>query len=136
MLRAGDFVRDGDNLLVAGHVVERSDVQLRTRAMPGFAVAGSGGWVVALDTTLSADLEREGRARDLIRRIQQARKDAGLAVTDRIHVAVPRDSAELLDQFHHWVAQETLAEAIIVGDELKIVRDNGGRPAPRSQESS
>ncbi|MGH9290609.1 MAG: isoleucine--tRNA ligase [Acidimicrobiales bacterium] len=136
MLRAGDFVRDGDNLLVAGHVVERADVQLRTRAMPGFAVAGSGGWVVALDTTLSADLEREGRARDLIRRIQQARKDAGLAVTDRIQVAVPRDSADLLDQFHHWVAQETLAEAIIVGDELKIVRDNGGRPAPRSQESS
>jgi isoleucyl-tRNA synthetase len=120
MLRAGDFVRTGEKYLVAGHVVDASDVQLRTRAVPGFAVAEGGGWVVALDTTVSPDLEREGRARDLIRQIQQARKNARFSTTDRIHVVVPRDAADLLDDFHDWIAQETLAVSVTVGNELDI----------------
>lgn len=97
--------------------------------MPGFAVAEAAGWVIALDTTLSAELEREGRARDLIRRVQQVRKDAGLAVTDRIRLAVPRDASDLVSEFHDWIAQETLAEAIVIGDELKLVGINDDRAA-------
>jgi isoleucyl-tRNA synthetase len=120
-LRDGDFVRDGQDYVVAGHVIEPADVQLRTRAVAGFAVAEAGGWVVALDTTLSPELEREGRARDLIRRVQQARKDAGLAVTDRIRLAVPAEASDLVTEFHDWIAQETLAESIAIGDELKLV---------------
>jgi isoleucyl-tRNA synthetase len=97
------------------------------RAVPSFAVAEAGGWVVALDTTLSEELEREGRARDLIRRVQQARKDAGLAVTDRIRLAVPPEAANLASEFHDWIAQETLAEAIAIGDDLKLVGISDGR---------
>ncbi len=121
MLRRGDFVRAGDNYLVAGHLIDASDVQRRTRAVPGFAVTEANGWVVALDTTVSAQLEREGRARDLIRHIQQARKDAHLSVTDRIHVVVPRHAADLLDDFLDGIAHETLAISITVGNELEIL---------------
>ena len=50
---------------------------------------GAAGLVV-LDTAVTPELELEGRARDLIRQIQQARRDAGLDVSDRIALEVAR----------------------------------------------
>jgi isoleucyl-tRNA synthetase len=64
-----------------------------------------------LDTAVTPELEREGRARDLIRQIQQARRDAGLDVSDRIKLDV-RGAADVVAAFEAHralVEQETLA---------------------------
>ena len=52
---------------------------------------GGGTGVIVLDVDLTPELEQEGRARDLIRLVQQARRDADLAVTDRIELAITAD---------------------------------------------
>jgi isoleucyl-tRNA synthetase len=75
---------------------------------------------VALDTALSDDLGREGLARDLVRAVQEARKNAGLALADRItlYLGLPGDiqqSARLravLDEWDSYLRSETLAEAL------------------------
>jgi len=70
-----------------------------------------GGGFVLLATDVTPELESEGTARDVIRVIQQARKDAGLDVSDRIVLRLSADSATLEDvqSFERLIARETLA---------------------------
>ncbi|UFN46116.1 isoleucine--tRNA ligase [Nocardioides okcheonensis] len=72
-----------------------------------------GGFVV-LDTALTPELEAEGTARDLVRAVQQARKDAGLQVSDRIALTVSGPAATLDAARTHeaMVAEETLATSV------------------------
>jgi isoleucyl-tRNA synthetase len=80
------------------------------------AVLPSGGFVV-LDTAVTAELEAEGLARDLIRAVQQARRDAGLAVGDRIELLVNTASAEVIaavTEHGDLIGSETLAQQIQV----------------------
>ena len=63
---------------------EPEDVLVETTSAEGYACAEEGGWLVGLDTTLTEALEREGLARELVRTVQEARKQAGLEVSDRI----------------------------------------------------
>jgi isoleucyl-tRNA synthetase len=66
---------------------------------------------VLLNTVLTPELEAEGAARDAIRHIQQARKDAGLDVSDRISLTLRVDSSSLdaLSTHAEFIASETLA---------------------------
>jgi isoleucyl-tRNA synthetase len=77
-------------------------------------VAAEGGVTVALDLDVTPQLRLEGLARELIRMIQDARKDAGLAVTDRIALGVEAhgDIARALAAHAETVGAETLATAI------------------------
>jgi isoleucyl-tRNA synthetase len=63
---------------------DREDIVLVEKGREGYAVAGGGGLVLALDTRLDDDLVSEGRAREIVNRVQNARKTAGLDVSDRI----------------------------------------------------
>ena len=76
-------------------------------------VLGSGGFVV-LDTAVTPELAAEGTARDLVRAVQQARRDAGLEVSDRVHVVVagPDDVRAALAAHESMVAEETLALSV------------------------
>ena len=67
-----------------------------------------------LDTDLTDDLRAEGMARDLARLVQQARKDRGLAVTDRITLTVdlPEPVAAALQQFEADVTTQVLATSV------------------------
>jgi isoleucyl-tRNA synthetase len=69
---------------------------------------------VALDTTLTVDLRREGLARDLVRAVQEARKNAGLALADRIalHLEWGGDLSQLLAEWGGYIQAETLAETL------------------------
>ncbi len=81
------------------------------------AVLPRGGFV-ALDTTVTPELEAEGLARDVVRGVQQARRDAGLSVSDRIVLHVDGDAAVLdaVRTHESLVAGETLATSVHLGD--------------------
>jgi len=72
---------------------------------------------VILDLTITPELEAEGRARDLVRMIQQARKDAGLHVADRISLAVdvPADFKAAMAAHGDYIKEQTLAVTLVEG---------------------
>jgi len=78
----------------------------------GWAVATDAGETVAIDTTVTAELHREGLAREVIRLVQDARKNDGLDVTDRIMLRWAADNPELvaaLTEHAGLIAREVLA---------------------------
>jgi isoleucyl-tRNA synthetase len=91
----------------------------RRSSPPGYAVAEADGLLVALNTTLTPELELEGQARDLVRYVQDARKAAGLDISDRIALtlqpAAGVDLRALLAAYGDYVRAETLAESVEVG---------------------
>jgi isoleucyl-tRNA synthetase len=80
----------------------------------GLGVASEGGVTVALELEVTTELRREGVARELVRMIQDARKSAGLEVTDRIELAVETsgEPAEALAAHGVEIAAETLATTV------------------------
>ena len=112
--KAGLWKRvDGGAVEVAGQRIEAGEYELRFRAGEGLdatSFAGSAG-VVVLDTTLDPSLEREGVARDFIRLVQVARKDAGFNISDRIHIELKASPAvnAAIAEHEAMVRGETLA---------------------------
>ncbi|MDR1927084.1 MAG: isoleucine--tRNA ligase [Oscillospiraceae bacterium] len=97
--------------------VESSLFLLQSADKPGIvSTAALGGEVaVALDTTLTGALRKEGAARDVIRQIQIMRKDAGYAVEQRIALALLTEGAaarEVVSEFAAHIAAEALAEQV------------------------
>lgn len=91
------------------------DVDVRSTPRAGYSVAQDGGYLVAVTTELTPELEQEGNARELVRRIQQLRKDAGLEISDRITLYVS-DSAvasDLLANYGAYVQDETLTTRLV-----------------------
>ena len=78
---------------------------------------GEGG-SLALDTEISPELKLEGLARDLVRKIQELRKQSGFAVEDRIRLFYEGDGilAEALERWRDYIATETLAVAVARGE--------------------
>jgi isoleucyl-tRNA synthetase len=100
MLSDGPITLDGD------------DIQVRLQAKPGWAAAQGHAVVVVLSTELTPELIREGFARELVRTIQDRRKEMGCEFTDRIAIGVMTESADLkaaIDQFADYIRGETLA---------------------------
>jgi isoleucyl-tRNA synthetase len=81
-------------------------------------VAHDGNLSVAIDPTLDAELILEGRALELIRALNEQRKQDGLDLTDRITLALPGEHADLVDRYKDWIAAEVLATSITVDDGL------------------
>ena len=105
---------------VAGRSVEitKDKVDIRRAEKEGLKVRSEGSLTVALDTEITEDLLAEGYVRDLVRGVQNLRKESGLEVTDRIALTISGD-AELkkaLDAFTDFVRSETLATRIAWAD--------------------
>jgi isoleucyl-tRNA synthetase len=83
-------------------------VLVERRGKEGWALASDGGVTVALDTRLDDELVLEGRVLDLIHRLNTMRRDAGLALTDRIIVTLPASESDLLEHAD-WIKGEVLA---------------------------
>jgi len=94
--------------------VTLDDVEVLTEDIPGWLVAGEGGLTVALDIEITPELRSEGLARELVNRIQQRRKDAGLEVTDRIALTLdgPSELQESVAFNLDYIRTETLAEQL------------------------
>ena len=90
---------------------EPEDVLVESMSAEGYACAEEGGYLVGLDTSLTEALEREGLARELVRTVQEARKQAGLEVSDRITLRIEGtpEVAAALDAHRDYVMEETLA---------------------------
>ena len=84
---------------------------MQTESRGGLAVASDKGVTVAVDVNLTPELVQEGYARDLVRLINNMRKDAGLEISDRIHLGYEAtgDVADALVNFASYVQEETLA---------------------------
>jgi isoleucyl-tRNA synthetase len=135
--RKGDWeLLDDGRARVGGEELEPGEWSLRivpvapdtTRALPGRE------GLIVLDTVLDADLEAEGTARDMVRVVQQRRRELDLDVTDRIHLTVrvpPTVAAALGERWPAWIASQTLAvhhevvEAGTSGDSEPAIDDNG-----------
>lgn len=73
---------------------------------------------VVIQTTLTKQLEEEGKAREIVRTIQQARKEAGCQLDQKIAVALP----SWPKGFEEYIKKETLAKSLIKGEKLKIIK--------------
>jgi isoleucyl-tRNA synthetase len=84
----------------------------------GYALAAQEGYLVALATEITPELKREGLARDLVRHIQEMRKEADLAVTDRILTYYVGDEAiaEVFQTHAEYIKRETLSRGLIPGE--------------------
>jgi isoleucyl-tRNA synthetase len=93
--------------------IEPADLLVESAAAEGFACAEESGYLAGLDTTLDDALRREGLARELIRAVQEARKQSGLEVADRIVLFVEGDAAvnAALAEHRDYLMSETLASA-------------------------
>jgi len=111
-------VAAGQPVVLDGFTLEPSEVLVSARERPGYAVAEEAGYTVALNTSITPELAREGLARELVRRLQELRKDAGFAISDRITIAYRGDAeiANVFRTYHDYIAAETLALDIADSD--------------------
>ncbi len=101
------------------HVLHPDDLTVVRRAAGAYAVQEEGGYVAALDPTVTPELRSEGVARELVSRVQRLRKEAGLVVSDRIRLAVrgPAEVEAAARAHRGYIAGEVLAAAFHVGAE-------------------
>jgi isoleucyl-tRNA synthetase len=132
-VRAGTWSRTDDGgVVAAGIALEPGEYTLRLRPRDEAAsrvLPGDGG-VVTLDVETDAELEAEGIARDVVRLVQQARRDAGLDVSDRIVLEV-RASANVIDAVassESYVADQTLAVDLTL--EIREIGQSDGERLP------
>ena len=95
-------------------VLEKEDIIIDTVATEGFSAVSGAGITVGLKLELNEDLIQEGIVRDLVRQVQNIRKDAGFAVEDRISIWWDLDSefGSALSKFEGYFCNETLTIAI------------------------
>lgn len=111
-LRAGQSLTlsvDGEEIVLAA-----DEVLVQTAPKTGLAVAAADGITVAVDTELTRELIQEGLAREVIRRIQNLRKEADFAIEDRIVTEYAADDAlaEAIEAFADVIREETLSVSL------------------------
>ena len=128
--KSGDWSEQGGTVVAGGIALEPHEYELTLRASssdddgdggPALTLLPGGGFVL-LDTVLTPELEAEGIARDAIRAVQEARKNAGLEVSDRIVLALNAEPAyaAALQTHAALIAAETLAEGFAVQESVGL----------------
>ncbi|MDG2151161.1 MAG: DUF5915 domain-containing protein, partial [Polaribacter sp.] len=97
------------------------DVEISSKDIEGWLVANEGSITVALDVTISEELRKEGVARELVNRIQNARKDSGLEVTDKVKLTLLEDQnlEQSISENKAYIMSETLTKELVFVYELK-----------------
>jgi isoleucyl-tRNA synthetase len=112
--KAGDWQSENNKTIAGGLELEPNEYILTARSSSGGVAFLENGDFIVLDTALTPELEAEGLARDIVRAVQQARKDAGLEVSDRISLTLGGDAAALaaVEAHRELIAAETLATSL------------------------
>jgi len=113
----GTFDLDLGNKTVT---ISAEDVLITAQDIEGWLVASEGGQTVALDITLSPELVAEGITREMVNRLQNLRKDSGLAVTDHIVVRILKDGIveTAINANLAYLMNETLAKEVVFEDQM------------------
>ena len=122
--KAGQWTRDASGaVVVAGEALtsEEYDLTLEAKDAKGSQPLAAQDGLVKLDLTLTPALEAEGIARDVVRLVQEARKNAQFDITDRITLTIKaRDGvASAIESHRGYIAEQTLANAIAVGEAVQ-----------------
>ncbi|HZD23961.1 MAG TPA: class I tRNA ligase family protein, partial [Acidimicrobiia bacterium] len=119
-LASGDFEDlDDGGVSVAGETLRPEEVQRTEKVvLEGWVVAHDGNVSVAVDPQLDDELILEGNALELIRALNEQRKQEGLELTDRIVVRLPPGHVDLVDRYSDWIAAEVLATSVTIDDTL------------------
>ncbi|GAA0528312.1 isoleucine--tRNA ligase [Chitinophaga japonensis] len=116
--------REGShNLLIDNEqlTIQLSDVEIISEDIPGWTVANKGSLTVALDITITPQLQDEGNARELVNRIQKIRKDSGFELTDRIMVKVAAADTlrSAIINYNDYICTEILADSLELVPQLQ-----------------
>ena len=108
-----DLIVDGNPV-----TVEVGDVDIISEDIPGWLVSNEGNLTIALEVEITDDLRKEGMARELINRIQNLRKESGLEITDRIHVAVAPNAQTdaAVAEYRDYIMGQVLADKLVIAD--------------------
>ncbi|MEQ6124911.1 isoleucine--tRNA ligase [Pseudotenacibaculum sp. MALMAid0570] len=100
--------------------LELADVEISSKDIEGWLVANEGALTVALDVTISDELKEEGIARELVNRIQNARKDSGFEVTDKIKLTVLKFDTLEQSVYNNkdYIMAETLTSELMFADAI------------------
>lgn len=115
MVKNGEFeVCEDGSVKVGDFVLSGEEVEIGYNGKEGFDVASEKGVVVVLDTTITDILRQEGYARDLVRFIQDMRKEADFMVDDRIIVSVEANGElnDAMEEFSDYIMEETLCDKL------------------------
>ncbi len=106
---------EGEELSIA-----LTEVDIAAEDIPGWSVASKGSLTVALDITISPNLQQEGDAREFVNRVQNIRKESGFALTDRIFVTLEHCDRlkESIVKYNDYICREILADSISWVDEV------------------
>ena len=107
----------GQTIEVAEWKLLPSEVLVNSHPKPGYAVVAEAGYVVAIDTSVSAELQAEGLVRELVHRLQSMRKSAGFDIADYITTYYDGDGAvvDVVKNYSDYIKQETLSRDLVQG---------------------
>jgi isoleucyl-tRNA synthetase len=118
-VRSGDWSVAGDTVTAGGVVLLAGEYELKLVAADAehSAPLPGGSGVVVLDTTVTPELAAEGLARDVVRVVQQARREADLDISDRITLTIDAPETVTVAARAHeaFIAAETLASSVTFG---------------------
>jgi isoleucyl-tRNA synthetase len=113
--REGQFqIHEDGSVSIGGQTLAPDEVEIVATPRPGTVVAHDEGLVVVLDTELTPELRAEGDARELQRAVQDLRKEAELALDDRIELWIEGIEPAVASHLK-TIAAETLADAVAQG---------------------
>lgn len=99
------------------HTLDSDDLTIVRRAVGQLVVKEAEGRFAAIDPHVTPELKREGLAREFVSRVQRLRKEAGLAVSDRIQLSVwgAKEIESAVAEYKDWIAGEVLGRDITIG---------------------
>ena len=134
-LEAGKYAKDLLEGLTITITIDKRDyefspeeIEVRMQAKEGFVVASDGAYLAALITDLTPELRNEGLAREFVRRVQEARKQAGFEISDRIRLYFTASDSlsEAVEEFKDYIMMETLT--------VEMVTENSPDTLPNASE--
>jgi isoleucyl-tRNA synthetase len=110
------------NIMVDGEqiILTPEDMDIIAEDIPGWSVAHKDSLTVALDISISEELQHEGNAREIVNRIQKIRKDADYELTDRIAVFIEKNEQlnDSIIKFYTYICAEILADKMDIIDNV------------------